>query len=221
VNVVEVMSYVAYRRSVAYLPLYFSFKCLTRPAYLCFVSDEVDLRLGRLGRRGSRDINLRLVFWFLDEDVDERLLLVGRRQLNRWRCGRRWRRRLDENYLVMLLRRRQWRRTSAKTKIKLSSIGSQPQALSHKADILFNPFHSSTLDNLRVETKGIQRYRCSLIDPNRVHSYGYAANLKIGILIPFDISLGTCQWWYEGIEQVTVENELPLRKVHQKPKRCR
>lgn len=74
--------------------------------YLSFVADEVDLGLAGLRRRLRRKYDVGRLFRFLDEHVDQRLLLIRLRQWWQLRCGRRRRRRrLDEDYLVVLLRR--------------------------------------------------------------------------------------------------------------------
>lgn len=75
-------------------------------AYLCLVSDEVNLWFGGLGWRRSWDHNIWLLFWFLNQHVHEGLLLILRLHRDD-RSRRGWRGRcLDEDNLVVLLGRR-------------------------------------------------------------------------------------------------------------------
>lgn len=78
-------------------------------SHLGLVSDEVHFRFGRLCGCGRGDVDLGRLVRFLDQHVDERLLLGGRRERRYVRHGGRWRSgRFDEHDLVVLLR--WWRR---------------------------------------------------------------------------------------------------------------
>lgn len=74
--------------------------------YLCLVSDEVNFWFGRLSGRRGRDHDIGLLLGLLHQNVHESLLLVLwlQRDDRRGRGRRSWR--LDEHYLVMLLRGR-------------------------------------------------------------------------------------------------------------------
>lgn len=83
-------------------------RCGVAFLFLRLVPDEVNFRFGWFGWCRRRYVDLWCFLWFLDQDVDQSFLFIGWRECRDvghswWR----WRRRLNEHYLIMFL---WWRR---------------------------------------------------------------------------------------------------------------